>query len=110
MKGQVWQEYVLVFAGILLVTIGVLAHIYQPSIHSIICTTAYMRAQSEIARQEFSALADYTIHKFKCDFDRNPSEINIICRCAEPGEVENVVREELNNFEITPQIAIEQVT
>lgn len=110
MKGQVWSDYVLVFAGMLLVAVGALAHVYKPSTDSIICATAYMRAQSEVARQEFLALTDYTVYLFKCKFDADPPEVNITCRCTDPDKVGGAVKKEFGNFGITPNVTVRKVS
>lgn len=110
MKGQVWQDYVLVFAGVLLVAVGALAYVYKPSIDAMICTTAYMRTQSEAARQEFLKLTDYTVYIFSCDLESDPPEVNIVCKCADSKTISGAVKDELKKFGIdTPKINVKYV-
>lgn len=112
MKGQVWQDYVLVFAGVVLLAAVAIAYIYKPAIDAVICTTAYMRAQSEIARQEYVGLTDYTVYIFSCDLESDPPEINIACKCADHTTVSGAVWGELDKFGITdrnPKINVRYV-
>lgn len=110
MKGQVWQEYVMVLAGIVLLGVVATAYLYGPTTRAIACATAYMRAQSEIARQEFNTLNDFSIYGFRCDLESTPKTVDIMCTCSDPGAVGGAVNEVLSKLGITANINVTQVS
>ena len=106
MKGQVWQEYVVAAAAVVLLAVVAVGFLFQPSVDAIICSTAYLRAQSEIARQEYLLATDYGIIRFSCSRNSSGMDVNVTCDCNDPSLVGGAVWDTLNRFGVNPNVLV----